>query len=167
MSTIPPPPSQGRKVDPHQRHVNGATPSPSTASASPHRRADSPRVRRLCKFMLAHDIAWADVAEALSTPDASMDRGAAYVKLVHNKTLDAATRDKLLDLGFPENTLQPQRKVRSPRFPGRKARGAGPQVAPTEQAGQTGQALQASQSKQSAAQAGHTVEQPQAVVSPA
>lgn len=109
------PPSQLPKADPHQRGtVSGAsgTPPLPPCPVLPEHEA---RVQLLRVFMDDHGIGWADIGKELH-----MGRDAVYVQLVHNKTLRRDTREKLLDLGFPEETLPPERKKGSPCFPGRR-----------------------------------------------
>lgn len=143
MTTTPPAPCQPHKADPHHpcaaacaapcvsAHA-AAAPCPSSglgqdspAGAAPESTPTDARLVRLRAFMDECDIAWVDIAEELGM--SSDYRATVYSMLVNNKTLDRDTREKLLDLGFPEDTLPPERTQRilktkrNPRFPRRRA----------------------------------------------
>lgn len=79
---------------------------------------DTRRHRRLRNFMEAHDIKALDISEQLGLVNGKcLTRQAIHDMLFRRDRMVVAIRDKLIDLGFPENTLPPPK---GPRFPGLK-----------------------------------------------
>lgn len=72
------------------------------------------RIERLRCFMEAHDIRWQDIGEQLNI---SPQRACGLLR--RQISIPAHFHEKLLNLGFPQNTIPEARpKQHIPRFPG-------------------------------------------------
>ncbi|MDE7241466.1 hypothetical protein [Desulfovibrio sp.] len=93
---------------------------PATLSTSPDRHESAPsRQDRMRAFLKNHGLSLPDVGEALADLSGSgrFDRHQVFALLYTNKSMKQPIRDRLLDLGFPEDTLPPAKPL--PCFPGR------------------------------------------------
>lgn len=78
---------------------------------------DAGRMARLRAFLKDHDIRYPDIAEQLKPIEGkplSLQR--VHGMLCRNAYMEKIFRDRLLDLGFPEDVLPPEKPVA--RFPG-------------------------------------------------
>lgn len=94
--------------------MNAILPPSKPTAASPR---DRDRMARLRAFLKDHDIRYPDIAEQLKAIEGkplSLQR--VHGMLCRNVYMEKAFRDRLLDLGFPEDVLPPERPVA--RFPG-------------------------------------------------
>ena len=89
-------------------------------SPAPHGNVPS-RQDRMRAYLKAHGLSLPDVGEALAdlSDSGRFDRHQVFALLYTNKSMKQPIRDRLLDLGFPEDTLPPAKPL--PCFPGRLA----------------------------------------------
>jgi len=81
----------------------------------------SARCMRLRAFLQQHDIKTSDIAEQVEPIFGKyLHRTRLHHLLYKNVYMENRLREKLLDLGFPEDTLPPARPVA--RFPGLEAK---------------------------------------------
>ncbi|MBS6830835.1 MAG: hypothetical protein KH208_13425 [Desulfovibrio sp.] len=94
--------------------MNAILPPPRLTAASGR---DRDRMARLRAFLKDHDIRYPDIAEQLKPIEGkplSLQR--VHGMLCRNAYMEKTFRDRLLDLGFPEDVLPPEKPVA--RFPG-------------------------------------------------
>lgn len=97
------------------------TPPHTFPASHAHHKAILSRQDRMRAFLRAHGLSLSEVGEALAdlSDSGALDRHQVFTLLYANKSMKQPIRDRLLDLGFPEDTLPPARPL--PCFPGRAA----------------------------------------------